>query len=222
MDKIKIIFISLLFIARIAYSQEENKITPIHFVKLDLWKSGFSQLHFDYERSNGKNSGWEFGVDVFYPSQILIGLNEHFVIPTNNFAFQYKGLGMEVLRKFYLKNKNFYLAPAIVYAYKYFNNKKVLMAGESSSSYAVWYNVSQKRYMYSIMGFVGWIHKLETGLTFEFNVGLGYRYVDETTVVNDWGRNSFYHIPTEGHNIYNALNCKLGVKLCFAFKGKSK
>jgi hypothetical protein len=226
--KIKIAFLSLLFVTQISYSQNEDKITPIHFIKIDVFKSAFSQLHFDYERYNGKRGGMEIGIGLFYPNPALYGINESSDDSKkgrnpNIYAFKYKGYGIELKRKFYFPKKHWnpYIAPELSFKYKYLDHAEVLISGERFSSDGHWNIVSRTMYRTSLCAVVGFTTKLKTGRILDINTGLGFGDIDVNTVVNDYGRYDT-HSQIEGRNNYKVLILQFSLKLCFGLKGKSK
>ncbi len=226
MQKRILISIFLVFSFQFSFSQEET-ITPVHIIKLDVFKSTFSQLHLDYERYNGKRGAVEIGLSLFYRNPVFAAINQGISKNgnLNLYAFQYFGYGLELRRKFYFPkhHANRYLAPELTFKYKYFNDREILLDGERNSSYAVWNTVSRQMYTVGINGIAGFTTNLHRHCILDLNAGMGVGYVDASTQVSDYGRYSYYY-PRHlaGHDTYAVFQLQLSAKFCFGFNGKTK
>ena len=221
MIKRTLVFILIIFSFQFSFSQEET-ITPVHIIKLDVFKSTFSQLHFDYERYNGKRGAVEFGLSFFYRNPALVSIDEGGMHRHNLYAFQYTGYGFELKRKFYFPGKHVYkyLAPELSAKYKYFNDKDVLLYGDRESSEADWNVVSRQMYQAGLNIVVGIISKPHKGVILDFNAGAGIGYVDVNTQITNYRH--YYDAQIAGRDAYTVLQLQLSAKLCFGFNGKTK
>jgi hypothetical protein len=204
-------------------AQSERLRNPIHYIKMDIFKSIFGQVHFDYERYNGKKGAIEIGTGLYYPHPVLYSINRG-ISKQHPFpcAFVYNGLGIEIKRKFYFPrdNFNFYLAPGLSYKYKYLNSASVIVDGEKNSSYGIWYQVSRQMNVYGVFGSVGFITSLKRGVAMDVNIGAGWAYLTLNTTVDDFGKDKQHYYDMSGYNSYTELLAQLSVKFCLGFNGK--
>lgn len=225
MRKLNCILIIIFALNHFSYSQEKDKRTPIHFLKVDVLKSAFCQLHFNYEFYNGKKLGEEIGFSYIYPNRVLSFINEeryeggYF----DRTAGHYYGYGFEFRQKFYypLHFGSPYFAFVLTYKYKHFNNGVIRIDDHNGSnpSYDI---VSSKRYIYALSVMVGYVTNFNHNLLVDVNAGVGLGYFDTMTKRED--NPNYYHFNSirSGHSYFYSPVLKCGVKLCFAIRKNSK
>jgi hypothetical protein len=218
--KHKLLFISLIFFVNFSFSQEKDKIIPIHFIKLDVLKSAFCQLHFDYERYNGGHFGTELGFSVFYPNSVLSYLNEEGTFQFDRLACHYQGYGLELKQKFYFPKKhwNLYFAPQVSFKYKYFNNESIyIVNGFRSSSDSFSEKVSSRMYVKSFSLMAGMLAKANNNLAMDFSAGVGLGYFETLTTLTIPGAKNELDL---GHHSFYFPVIKLGIKICVGWSRK--
>jgi hypothetical protein len=221
--KAKLLLIAFLLFFQFSYSQEEKKITPIHLVKIDVLKSAFCQLHFNYEFYNGKRLGEEIGFSYIYPNRVISFINEeryeggYF----DRTAGHYHGYGLEFRQKFYypLYSGSPYLAFVLTSKYKHFKNASIRIDDHNGSnpSYEI---VSSTRYIYAISVMVGFVTSFKYNFLIDVNAGIGLGYFDTLTKREDSPNYYYFNSIRPGHSRFYSPVIKCGVKLCFGFKGK--
>ncbi|HEX8517382.1 MAG TPA: hypothetical protein VF868_14390 [Bacteroidia bacterium] len=229
LSKSHLLFI-LLFHFNLLYSQEERSVldslyrpVPVHLLKIDIFKSVSSRLHFDYEYYNGKKSGTELGVNIFYPNRILSYINEGLIFDNSLLVFHYRGVGLELKEKIYFPRKHWnpYFALSLSYDHKYFNNENIyIVSGFRSSSYSFYENWSAKQRVAKAILLAGFASRLKKGFGIEMNFGLGIGYFDSYSIMNSTKSKSTY-IPPEmkgKHENYYSPQIGLGVKLYWGFQ----
>jgi hypothetical protein len=226
MKKLVCIVLTCLSISTISFSQDSSslyKSVPVHFVKVDIFKTLFSQIHFDFERYNGKKGAFEIGAGLYYPHPVLYSINRGISKKQENpCAFQYLGFGIELKRKLYFPKKrwNPYLAPGVCYKYKFINNESVLVNGEKNSSYGTYYQVSRQMNVFGVFGSAGFMSKLNNGASIDVNIGIGMGYLQTNTTIDDYGKYENHSFEMSGYNKYTELLGQLSIKVCAGFKKK--
>jgi hypothetical protein len=222
MRKLICFFIITFTSIHFSYSQDNilddlYKPNPVHFLKIDVFKSISSRLHFDYEYYNGKKIGIETGVNVFYPNRVLSFINEDLVFNNSLFAFHYKGIGGELKVKIYfpVKHLNLYFAPMVSYDSKYFHNEDVfIIDGFRSSSYSYSENWSGKQIVAKAFLITGFVTKLNKGFAMDINGGIGIGHFDDDMEQNSTTlRYTGYQLRSE-HRSYYFPQLHLSAKLC--------
>lgn len=177
--KYKILLV--LFIAGACHccSQDKTTIAPRHYIKVDLVKSVFSQLHLSYERYNGKKSGWEIGFGFYYPNHAMAHVF-HRVL-----GFQVKGYEADLQRKFYNRSSGFrlYFSPMLRYAYKYWDNAEILERGPAASSFASWNHLTGHSHNTCLIAMFGFVPYTGKKLNIDVHIGLGGKYEDMNEIV---------------------------------------
>lgn len=227
----KFLFLFSIIYSSISFSQKDTSILnqlyqpiPIHFIKIDIFKTVTNQVHLDYERYNGKNGAIEIGFGFYYPNPILKGAAEGWSKhPTNPYAFHYIGYGIELKRKFYLNKKRFrpYVAPELFFKSKSLDHIDVLVEGESGSSYSIFNTVTRTMNAGGGNLLIGVMFDCDKLCRLDLNFGFGAADVDVNTIVNYYG-SSNYRAQIEGYNNYIALSAQCSIKLCFGIKGKER
>jgi hypothetical protein len=223
--KIKILLglASLILNFHFCFAQKECIKTPIHILKLDVLKSAFCQLHFNYEFYNGKRLGEEIGFSYIYPNRIISFINEE---PQqggilDRTAGHYSGYGLEFRQKIYFPQKhiNPYMAFVLSYKYKYCNNA-VIRIDDSYGSSPSYETVSSRRFVYAVSAMFGFVTSFKRVFLTDISAGVGLGYFDILTSRND--NPQFYHWNSirPGHSRHFAPVLKCGVKLGFGFKNK--
>lgn len=219
-----ICILTINFFIQNSYSQERKENIPIHIFKIDVLKSAFCQLHFNYEFYNGKRLGEEIGFSYIYPNRVISFINEE---PKQGGIFDrtaghYYGYGFEFRQKFYFPQKhiNPYVAFVLTYKYKHCNNAVVRIDHNygSSPTYEI---VSAKRHIYSISCMTGFVTSFNRQFLVDLNIGIGLGYFDTETKREDNPQYYYFNSVRPGHSRFFAPVIKCGVKLGFGFKVRS-
>lgn len=190
-------------------SQEDKAIIPIHYIKVDVIKSAFSQLHVSYERYNGKKSGWEIGFGLYYPNHAMAHVF-HKVLD-----FQVRGYEADLQRKFYNRSSGFrlYFSPMLRYAYKYWDNAELLESGPAASSFASWNHLTGHSHNTCLIAMFGFVPYTGKRLNIDVHIGLGGKYEEMNEIVTP----ERYSTTIEsGHSIYWGPVLNAGITLGFA------
>lgn len=223
----KFLLITVFLAACSCFAQDNpDKPVPVHFIKMDVFKSISSRLHFDYEYFNGKRIGLEAGVSIFYPNRVFSFINEDFIYHHNLLAFHYRGTGLEAKAKLYFPKKHWkpYAAVLAAIENKYCENANVFnINGFRSSSYSFSENWSGT--MYDVKGFilVGFMTALKKGFTLDLNAGLGAGYFDSIEVLNSTTEHRYSPDPRIGiekHSTYLLPQLHFSVKLSYGWSKK--
>ena len=199
--------------------KNENPV-PVHFIKFDVLKLHFCQLHLDYERYNGKHSGQEIGFSWFLPNPVYAYINEN-QHASDLLKYHYYGPCIELKQKFYLPLEGcaFYAAPQLSYAHQYFSNAAIYFVDEfHSSSYTIVERVGARREVWDGALIVGFITNRRGGMAIDINFGAGYDYYNLYTRRLDRPLHPDEERMTFGHSSGSGLVYKCSFKLCFGFK----
>ncbi|MCW3104472.1 MAG: hypothetical protein JWO09_2912 [Bacteroidetes bacterium] len=194
-------------------SQEDAAICPMHYVRIDIVKSPFAQLHFSYERYNGKKAGWEIGLGWFYP---MPGLANEF---DRVIAFKTHGLEADLQRKFYadLGHVSIYFSPMLRYAFKRWKDAEYLEDGSPSSSFASWSRTNGRSHNICLIGMFGFDPLLRRTFNVDVHIGFGIKYQDLDEVVTAERYSTRYK---SGHSTHFSPVLNGGIEIGFGFKGK--
>lgn len=210
MRKFTCLLFILLQFSKLSFSQKDSSITPIHLIKVDLLKSVFSDLHFSYERFNGKKGSWEIGVGMYYPNKYLDEKYGKALL----YYFSTNGYEADLKRKFFLRSKKnaIYLSPVLKYSNKYWKNVARLddagngnyLTGNSQTT--------------GLMVEFGASSKQKSGINVNAQVGIGlcYRSLNGGSTNIEGAEPYFRH-----YNLTQPM-ISLGACVGFGFKGKVK
>lgn len=219
-------FVLLLMIfSRLSFAQQDTLHAPasVHLVKVDVFKTLFTQFHLDYERYNGRRGAVEAGISIFYLNPML---SEMYNLPTG--PGKYTGAGAELRRKFYFRvpdrSFNMYIAPELSFKYKRYDHHAFTENNvDPASSFSEWYIASGNHMHIGFVPVIGFISSFKDPITIETNLGIGGCYYMENKTIDDPGVYGRHHVLTSPEHVqgFEPL-IQLSFKACVKFKFKCK